>query len=360
MSDLASLRSAIDDIDAQLLRLLNDRAKLSLSVGKLKANKSEAVLRPDREYAILEKLVDMSQGGSLPPEHIRAIWREIFSSSRSLQRPHHIAFLGPEGTHSHSAALAYFGHVMHFQPCLSFREVFSKVSNGTCDFGVIPLENVLHGTVGQCFDLFMEYEIFIQAEFIHRIRHCLLSLAPDLVAVRVVRSHPQALAQCEQWLHQHIPNATLMPAESTAQAAQICVKDTTSASIGNENLSTMLSLPILANNIEDEADNQTRFVVIGLTPPKKESYLRSSILFTTPDYPGALASILNLLSRASINMRKLESRPSHVEHWNYAFFADVDVNFAAPQYVPVFQAISVVCRSLRLLGSYPSGLNTIL
>lgn len=362
-AELAALRAGIDDVDDKLLALLNERAGLSLAVGRLKASTSGPVFRPERERAILDRLVARS-GGPLPDDHVRAIWREIFSSSRALQRPRRVAFLGPEGTHSHTAATDCFGQLMAYLPCKDFREVFASVCDGVCDLGVIPLENVLHGTVGQCFDLFMEYDVFIQAEFISRIRNCLLSLAPATEAVRSVHSHPQALAQCEHWLRRHLPAATLVPAESTAAAARHCLTDPASAAIGSSNLSTLLSLPVLAAGIEDEANNQTRFVVIGLTPPdagrpahggEQTPPVRSSILFTLPDQPGSLAAVLNLLARAAVNLRKLESRPSRIERWKYAFFADLDINLAAPEHAVVFQELRAACHSIRLLGCYAAG-----
>ncbi len=361
---LESLRASIDQTDLQILALLNERAELSLEVGRLKAAGNAPVFCPGREQAILDRLCALSEG-PLPDGHIRAIWRQIFSSSRALQEPRRVAFLGPDGTHSHAAATAFFGQLMAYQACRDFREIFASVSGGVCDLGVIPLENVLHGTVGQCFDLFMEYDVFIQAEFLGRVRHCLLSVASDAGAIRTVRSHPQALAQCEHWLRRHLPAAVLTPAESTAAAARLCLEDPSSAAIGSESLSGLLGLPVLAVGIEDEPDNQTRFVIIGRTPPEQSGKeatggspsvsVRSSILFTLPDHPGALASVLALLARASINMRKLESRPSRVERWRYAFFADLDINLAAPEYQAVLREFSETCHSLRVLGCYPAG-----
>lgn len=353
---LDALRADIDEVDARLLALLNRRAELSLAVGRLKTATAGPVFRPERESAILRRLAGLSQG-PLPTAHIKAIWSEIFSSSRALQRPRRIAFLGPEGTHSHAAATGYFGQSMSYQPCRNFREVFASVRAGVCDLGVIPLENALQGTVGQCFDLFMEYEVFIQAEFVNRIRHCLLSMAPSLAEIRAVHSHPQALAQCEHWLRAHLPEAVLIPAESTAAAARFCLESADSASIGNESLSTLLSLPVLAADVEDEADNQTRFVIIGLTPPDagalaRPANVRSSVVFTLPDHPGSLAAVLNLLASASVNLRKLESRPSRLERWKYAFFAELDVDLSAPEQARVWAALKESCHSVRLLGVY--------
>ncbi|MEG2005514.1 MAG: chorismate mutase, partial [Bilophila sp.] len=203
---LAELRQGIDGVDRALLALLNQRAALSLQVGQLKAGSAGPIFRPQREREILEHLA-RENPGPLPAVHIQSIWREIFSSSRTLQQPLGVAYLGPEGTHSHFAALGFLGQLMAYQPCKDFHEVFASVAEGHCALGVVPLENALQGTVGPCFDLFMEYEVFIQAEFLSRIQHCLLSSATSLEVVHTVYSHPQALAQCQRWLRQHLPHA---------------------------------------------------------------------------------------------------------------------------------------------------------
>lgn len=350
-SDLATLRTQIDALDQNLLTLLNQRAALSLKVGKLKAENAGSVFRPQREQAILSRLAQANQG-PLPNTHLEAIWKEIFASSRSLQRPLQVAYLGPEGTHSYFAAVNFLGQLTEYYPCRDFREVFSAVANGHCALAVVPLENLLHGTVGQCIDLFMEFEVWIQAEFVNKIEHCLLSVESSFSTVRTVYSHPQALAQCQRWLRHHLPDAELVPVESTAAAARRSKKEPQTASIGHSSLSKLLDLPILAQNLEDEPDNQTRFVVIGRTPGDTASANRTSILFTTPDKPGALALVLDLLAKHSINIRKLESRPLHTERWKYIFFADLETNLGNPELAPVEEELHTVCHSIRLLGCY--------
>lgn len=350
-SDLAILRAQIDVLDQELLTLLNQRAALSLKVGNLKANSAGPVFRPQREQAILNSLMQSNQG-PLPNTHLKTIWKEIFASSRTLQRPLQVAYLGPEGTHSYFAAVNFLGQLTEYYPCRDFREVFSAVANGHCALAVVPLENLLHGTVGQCIDLFMEFEVWIQAEFVNKIEHCLLSGEPSVTTVRTVYSHPQALAQCQRWLRNHLPDAELVPVESTAAAARRSKNEPGTASIGHSSLSNLLELPILAQNLEDEPDNQTRFVVIGRTPSDTALANRTSILFTTPDKPGALALVLDLLARHSINIRKLESRPLHTERWKYIFFADLEANLGNPELAPVEKELRTVCHSIRLLGCY--------
>lgn len=351
---LQGLRLQIDAVDRELLALLNRRASLSLEVGRVKANTSGPVFRPQRERQILDNLAS-ENSGPLPEEHLRSIWHEIFASSRTLQRPVSVAHLGPEGTNSYFAAVDLLGNLMDYRPCKNFREAFAAVHGGECALGVIPLENVLQGSVGQCFDLFMEYDVYIQTESVARIQHTLLSVESSPEAITVVYSHPQALAQCQRWLRQHLPEASLMACDSTAAAARRAVSEPGSAAIGHKSLSTMLGLPILAYNLEDEPTNQTRFVVIGPKPTDTSAANKTSVLFTLPDKPGSLAGILDLLFKAGVNLRKLESRPLRSQSWKYAFFADLETNLLKPELSGVLAELRNTCHSFRLLGCYTAG-----
>ena len=346
-----ALRQAIDAIDRELLELLNRRARISLEVGKLKAGKSGPIFRPQREQNIIDSLAAQNSG-PLPSQHVRSIWREIFSSSRSLQQTVRVGYLGPEGTNSYFAAIGFLGQLSEYHPCANFRDIFASVQDGRFDLGVVPLENSLNGSVVQNFDLFTEFDVYIQAEFVNRIQHCLLSPETDTSAVRTIYSHPQALAQCQRWLRTNAPNAMLISVESTAAAAVRCQKERYAAAIGHRSLSSTLNLPILATNIADEADNQTRFVVIGPQPVENAEADRTSILFTLPDKPGTLSRVLELFSKANINLRKLESRPLRAEQWKYAFFAELECSLSRPEYKPLMNKLWEVCASIRVLGCY--------
>lgn len=232
-------------MDQDLLALFNRRAALSLEVGRIKAHEPGIIFKPLREREVLDGLAAQNSG-PLPEEHLRAIWREIFSSSRALQRAQNVAYLGPEGTFSYFAGVEYLGHAARFHPCGDIAQVFEEVSAGRCELGVVPLENSLQGTVGVSFDLFLKHEVFIQAELFSRISHCLLSNAPTLAAVRTVYSHPQPLAQCGGWLRAHLPNAGLVPVESTAAAANRAAGHKDAAAIGHGKLADMLGLGVLA------------------------------------------------------------------------------------------------------------------
>ncbi len=418
---LRQVRSEIDAVDQEILRMLNVRAKLSLEVGRIKRNTAEttgatftsaAIFKPEREQQVLDNLAKHNSG-PLPQEHVNIIWREIFSSSRALQRPQHVAYLGPEGTFSYFAGLEYLGKSVQMQPFSHFHEVFRAVYDGTCALGVVPLENSLEGTVGQCFDLFYNFDVFIQAELFLHINHNLLSLASTLAEVKKIYSHPQALAQCDAWLRAHTPGAELVPMQSTAAAARQAAAEKHSAAIGNAALAEMYPFHVLASSIESSADNWTRFVIIskkdtetaGPLPSKEKQSLeqqvqkqqhsnslcqqtqekepqqgqqltaqgqtqsqqknmktggqKTSLLFTLIDKPGSLSAVLSTFAKHNINMRKLESRPLRLsggECWRYVFFADVECNVLEEQYAPVLKVLREMCSSFRVLGAYPAAL----
>ena len=352
---LSDLRDAISSVDDQILALLNKRSSLSLAVGKAKRDtKDDVVFRPGRETALLRDLL-AANPGPLPDDHLRAIYREILSSSRYLQRPQRVAFLGPEGTFSHIAGLELLGSLASFHPQQNLAEVFRAVEEGDCDIGIVPLENSLQGSVGQAFDLFSRHSLHIRAETFLRIRHSLLSPERDLASIRTIYSHPQPLAQCGAWLGGHLPRARVVPMESTAAAAHHVAGEPGAAAIAHVALADTLGLHVLAQGIEDQPGNWTRFVVVGRTPADRPGTDKTSILFSVSDKPGSLAAVLQCFAAAGINMRKLESRPLPGNSWKYIFFADLECDLLEGRYAPVLKELEQHCHLVRILGSYPSG-----
>ncbi len=361
---LEELRRRIDGVDGELLELLNRRAGLSLEVGRFKqATGVASVFDPRRESDLLDGLVRRNPG-PLPETHLRTIWREILSSSKALQRPPRAAYLGPEGTFSFFAGLEYLGRSTQFEPCADLTEVFQKVYDGSCSLGVVPLENSLHGTVGAGFDLFLRYDVEIRAEFVSRISHCLLSNAASLPEIRTVYSHPQPLGQCGNWLRSHLPTAVLVPVESTAAAAYRAAAEKGAAAVGHRRLADMAGLDLRATSIEDAPGNRTRFVIIALrndeTPalPRAANTephaVKTSVLFTLPDKPGALSSVLSLPAEAGVNLLKLESRPMAGRCWKYVFFADMECDLTESSHAPLIHRLGEACTTFRILGSYPA------
>lgn len=351
---LEHIREAINQTDRSILKLLNKRAELSLQVGRLKTGSRQEVYKPFREKDVLERLQE-ENSGPLPGEHLQAIYREILSSSRTLQRPQRVVYLGPEGTFSYFAGLQSLGRAADFQPKGGLEEVFRSVRSRGAELGIIPLENSLQGTVGQSLDLFLRYEVFIQAEVFCRISHSLLAAADTLQDIEVVYSHPQALQQCTTWLQANLPQATVVPVESTAAAARRILGKKGEAAIAHADLAAVLGLKIMRSNIEDLPENWTRFLIIGPEVPPSGNRDKTSLLFTLPDKPGALAGVLGILAREKVNMKKLESRPFRGSKWEYVFFADVECDLSRQEYSGLLQGLRENCHSLRVLGSYPNG-----
>jgi chorismate mutase/prephenate dehydratase len=353
-TNLEQVRDEINQVDDELVHLLSKRAQLSISVGRFKESGQESVFKPFREKDVLDRIV-AANPGPLPAEHLQAIYREILSSSRSLQRPQRVVYLGPEGTFSYYAGLHYLGRASSFTPCPGLEEVFRSVRSRRAELGIIPLENSLQGSVGQSLDLFLRYEVFIQAEIFCRISHSLLSTQRDLADIQVVYSHPQALQQCTAWLNSHIPQAQIVPMPSTAAAAERVQTESGAAAIAHPGLARSLRLKVLGTGIEDLPENWTRFLIIGPDHPPQGNRDKTSLVFTLPDRPGSLAAVLNLMAREGVNMKKLESRPSRGERWQYVFFADVECDLSGQEYSRLMQDMEQACHSLRVLGSYPNG-----
>jgi chorismate mutase / prephenate dehydratase len=351
---LLELRHGIDAVDDEILTLLNKRAGLSLEVGRRKAGRDTAVFKPFREQEVLARLA-AANPGPLPGNHLLSIYREILSSSRRLQRPERVSYLGPEGTFSHFAAMAALGHSPEFLPQATIGDVFDAVAAGLADLGIVPLENSLQGTVGQSLDHFMRHNVFIQAEISCRISHALLSTATSLDAIDTVYSHPQPLAQCATWLTKNLPHARIIPTDSTAAAAARLTAEPTAASIGHVKLAALHGLRVLASPIEDLPDNWTRFFIIGPEDTKQQTRDKTSILFTVPNRPGSLHQVLFHLAGEGINMTKLESRPIRGEKWQYVFFADLQCDLSREEYRKLLATLTEHTHSLRILGCYPAG-----
>ncbi len=351
---LEDLRQKINAVDQQLLALLNERAALCLAVGRLKSVSDDSVFKPFREKEVLERLV-RNNTGALPEEQLRAIYREILSSSRMLQQPQKAVYLGPEGTFSYYAGVELLGSSTDFEPCPSLQKVFATIAEGDAALGIIPLENALQGSVGQNLDLFLRYDVYIQAEIYLNISHHLISAGGRLDEVRTIYSHPRAIEQCTQWLERHLPEASVLPVQSTAVAVEKAGAAPTSAAIGHRKLAEKKGLTVLAAEIEDMPDNWTRFIVIGAEPPIGGNRDKTSILFSLPDRAGALGKRLTILAQSKINMKKLESRPVRTEKWQYLFFADVECDLTDEEYAGLKQELGDACHTLQILGSYPAG-----
>lgn len=354
---LADIRQQIDAVDLELVALLNRRAGLSVQVAGVKRGTGTATYHPAREHQVVENVVEASDG-PLAPAHLRAIWAEILSASRDLQRPMRVAYLGPANTFSHRAAEVAarirFGSFAEYVPCRSFGEVFASTERGTADIGVVPVENSVEGAVGGVLDMFAESPLVVSAEIRLQITHFLVGHGP-LASVERVYSHPQALGQCRNWLMQNLPNAQTIETSSTASSAERAAGDPRGAGISTEAAGVQAGVPILARSIQDHAHNTTRFGVIGRQVAARTGRDRTAILFATQHRPGTLQLVLRQLSERQLNLTRIESRPSRrgTEPWEYLFFVDFDGHPDDPLVSEALVSMRAACQTLKVLGAWP-------
>jgi chorismate mutase/prephenate dehydratase len=345
-------RARIDDIDRQLLRLLNQRADLSLEIGRAKRDSGESILVPEREQEILDELVRLNPG-PLPAPAIRSLWSEILSASRSLQRPFRVAYLGPRGTNTHLAALRHFGSSAEFLPARGIPDVFDEVERGVADVGVVPIENSSEGVVNHTLDGLIDSDLLICGESSVEIHHNLLARATDLGDIKRVFSHPQALAQCRGWLARHLPDVQIVEMSSTSAAAEQAAQDPSAAAVASELASQLYAVPALRERIEDYANNVTRFLIIGRRPAGRTGRDKTSVLFSIRDEVGTLYRILEPFAAARLSLTKIESRPTRRKPWEYVFFVDFEGHRDDPVTQGVLAAVRERCLFLKVLGSYP-------
>jgi chorismate mutase/prephenate dehydratase len=356
--DLGSLRAHIDAIDRQIQALITERAGFARQVGQAKGPLAAALdyYRPERESQVLRSVIDRNQGPLSNAELVR-VFREIMSACLAQQSPLRVAFLGPEGTFSQSAVLRHFGHSVRALPMASLDEVFQEVQAGNADFGVVPVENSSEGAVHHTLDLFPLTELNICGEVELAIHHNLMTHAADLGAIERVYSHAQSLAQCRGWLRANLPQAERIAVSSNAEAARRARNAPEAAAIAGEAAAQVYALPILAANIEDQADNTTRFLVIGreLMPPTGHD--KSSLMLTGGGArPGALYKLLDPFARHGINMTRIESRPSRSGKWEYVFFIDIEGHVEDAKVKQALSDLDPLDGTVRVLGSYPVAL----
>ncbi len=352
---LAGVRTEIDGIDAELLRLLNQRARCAQKVGEIKAEHGDAgyIYRPEREAQVLRRLQEQNPGPLLG-ENITFFFREVMSACLSLEQPLGIAFLGPLGTFSESAATKHFGHAARLLPQSSIDDVFREVESGHAQYAVVPVENSTEGAVGRTMDLLLGTQLKICGEVVLRIHQNLLTNETDLNNITRVYSHAQSLAQCHEWLNRMLPNAQRISVGSNAQAAQKASEEAGTAAIAGEAAAARYSLPRLAENIEDEPNNTTRFLVLGRHDAGPSGRDKTSLIMSAPNRTGSLHGLLLPLAEAGVSMTRLESRPARHTLWDYVFFVDIDGHHDEPKVAKALTELKQQAAYLKVLGSYPA------
>jgi chorismate mutase / prephenate dehydratase len=351
--NLDDWRSRINDLDDQILTLLNQRAEAALKIGDLKRRHDLPYYVPEREAEIVTRL-SAANPGPLPAETVRAVWREILSGCRAVERPLTVAYLAPPATFTHQAALQHFGAACRFTPARTFVDIFDEVEQGRAEYGVVAVENSTEGAVNVTLDRLIDSDVVICGERYLTISQHLLSHAKDLADVKTVISHPQGLAQCRAWLAQHMPGVATQEVSSTAGAAEQASGDATLAAIASDLAGELYKVPVLRPRIEDNPHNATRFLIIGRTPVGATGRDKTSILFAMRNEPGSLYRILEPLARAGVNLSKIESRPAKRRSWEYVMFVDFEGHRDTSAVTSALAELTGQTVFLRVLGSYPA------
>jgi chorismate mutase / prephenate dehydratase len=351
-SVLKSLRSQIDKLDLHILKLVNERASVAAEIGKVKNDSSAEVFSPAREEEVLYNMLEANKG-PLDPGTIRAIFREIMSGSRALQRVLKVAYLGPEYSFSHLAAVERFGQAVEYLRVGSISAVFEEVNRGHADFGVVPLENSTDGRVADTLDMFLRLpQLIISAEVRLRIRHNLIANC-DQPDIRRVYSKPQALSQCRAWLGKNVPHASLHEVASTATAAELAQKEPGAAAVASRQAAVKYGLRILFSDIEDSPFNETRFAVIGHQKCGKTGHDKTAIMFRVPHNPGSLVEALDIFKGAKVNLTWIESFPAKTPKPEYVFFVDFEGHLEDPRIAKLLKTLQDRCLEVNILGSFP-------
>jgi chorismate mutase/prephenate dehydratase len=352
---LGEARARIDALDDTILKLLEERAHIAREVAVVKREaKIEVFHDPERERQVLERLVKRG-GDRFPPDAIRAVFREVMSACLSVEQPLRVAYLGPEGTFSQTAARHLFGLQARYRECATIEAVFEAVQSKDSTYGVVPFENSTEGAVSMTSDALLEGELMIRQEYVLPVSHCLLSQARSLSSITTVYSHPQALAQCRNWLVKHLPRAQVVQTTSTAAAAREAHTDERAAAIGADIAAELHDVPILRTRIQDRRENATRFVVLahGDAPPSGRD--RTTLAFGVAHHEGALRRVLTDFETAGVNLTRIESRPSRKAPWQYVFLVDVEGHRADPALSSALRAVKKSAAYLKVVGSYPRG-----
>ena len=351
---LADIRQRIDEIDASVQELVSERAECARKVAEIKREEgdTEHFYRPEREAQVLRKVQERNEG-PLSDDAVSGIFREIMAVCLALEKPLKVAFLGPEGTYTHAAAVKHFGSQIESEPVASIEEVFRLVEAGGSNFGVVPVEKSSEGVINHTLDLFMKSTLTISGEVELRIRHNLMTSEVDTAAIDRVYAHQQTLAQCRLWLDTNLPNAERVAVRSNAEAVILASDHARSAAIAGTMAADLYSLPVMYADIEDEPNNTTRFVVIGDYQSPPSGVDRTSLLVFAHNKPGSLFSLLEPLAKRNISMSNIESRPSRRGVWEYVFFIDIDGHRDETNIAEAISEIEQASAMVTVLGSYP-------
>jgi len=351
--NLVSLRRKIDKVDKKIVEALNIRANITVEIARIKNKLGKSIYSPDREREVLRRVTAVNKG-ILNAAALEAIYREIMSCSLALEKPLGIAYLGPQATFTHLAALKRFGQQVNYIACQSITDVFLEVERETADYGVVPIENSIEGAVTHTLDMFMDADLKICAQILLDVAHNLLANCPK-AKIRRVYSNPQVFGQCRLWLQENLPEAERIEVSSTTRAAQLAAREKNSACIASSLAAKVYKLKIVARDIEDSPHNFTRFLVIGKDDVPVTGQDKTSVMFSIKDRVGALHEMLLPFKKYGVNLTKIESRPSKRKAWDYYFFVDLQGHRDNPKVKKALAELENKCKFLKIMGSYPTG-----
>lgn len=348
-------RSRIDELDREIIKLLNERAECARKIFATKLRADQSVFAPSREQQVLDN-VSRANEGPLSTAAVHAIYREVISACRAVQRRLTVAFWGPPASNTHVAARRHFGGMAEYHETGSVAETFLEVERGHADLGVVPVENSTEGVVTRSLDMFLQCDLHVSAEIYVPIHHCLLSNAESIQQIKRVYTMFQATAQCREWISRNLGHVELVETTTTARGAELASKDPECGAIANSAAAEHYGVKILAEQIEDNPRNRTRFWVVGQVQAPPTGRDKTSLLFSVAHKPGALARALAAFADNGVSLTFIESRPTKQTPWEYVFFVDVVGHVAAAEDSPLRRALAALephCIFCRVLGSYP-------
>ena len=344
-------RKQIEELDAKIVAFISERARQSVQIGKIKGELSLHVLDPVQEKEVYKRIARLNEG-PLPDAALKAVYREIMSGSLALQKTITVAYLGPEATFTHQAALSKFGRSVEYVPTNSISDVFYEVETQRADYGVVPIENSTDGAVNRTLDMFIDSDLRICSEILFEISHCLLAKCPQDQITRIY-SKGEVFGQCKLWLRANLPRAEYIEASSTSRAAEQASEQPRSAAIASEIAASLYGLRVVARSIQDTTQNLTRFLVMGRSESPKSGDDKTSVMFYTRDRIGALHDVLEIFKEERINLTMIESRPSGRKLFEYYFFADFAGHVTDAKIASTLKKLKKKCGVLKVLGSYP-------
>jgi chorismate mutase / prephenate dehydratase len=371
---LLPLRDKINQLDKKLIEIIAERRQVSTEVIQAKIAANIPLRDLARERSLIKALIEQGKQYNLDDHLIRCLYQIIIEDSVLLQQKFlqerlnqgtissaKIAFLGPKGSYSHSAARRYAS--VHFEQltessCNTFKDVFEKVESQAVDYGVLPIENSSSGSINEVYDLLQKTNLHIIGELPLPIDHCVLAIPnAKLEQIDTIYSHPQPFQQCSNFLENY-PHWKIVYCDSTSSAMETVAKlnQPNIAAMGNKDGGELYGLQVLDHNFANQKENITRFIVLARKPIEVSDQIpaKTTILMKTGQQAGALVDALSVLRNHNIVMTKLESRPIHGTPWEEMFYIDLQGNIHDYEMQIALKELAAITLYTKVLGCYPS------